>query len=433
MSRGARLLVRGGRLLDPATDVDAAANLLIEGGRVVAVGPDVRADGAEVVDASGCWVAPGFVDLHAHLRDPGQEYKEDIATGGRAAAAGGFTGVACMANTQPVNDDPATTDFIIDRARHDSPVRVYPVAAATKGLEGQVMTEMAALVAAGAVAFSDDGKTIMDTGVMRRVLEYSRLVERPVITHAEDRTLVAGGVVNEGPVSTRLGLPGNPGLAEVVLIARDLMLAEATGAHLHVAHVSTRGGVEHIRAARERGVHVTAEVSPHHLTLTDEEVLEFDTNAKVAPPLRSADDRDACRAALAEGTIDAIATDHAPHALHEKELDFHEAPPGMIGFETALAVVLDLVRSGEISPLALVRRLSTNPARILGVDGGTLAPGAVADVTIVAPEYHWTYDPAKGYSKSVNSPWAGRRMIGRVLKTIVDGRIVYDVERGILV
>jgi dihydroorotase len=377
-------------------------------------------------------VAPGFVDLHSHLREPGQEYKETIGTGGRSAAAGGFTAVACMANTHPVNDDPAMTDFILDRAVHDSPIRVYPVAAATKGLEGVVMTEMSALVAAGAVAFSDDGKTIMDSGVMRRVLEYSKLVGAPVITHAEDRTLVAGGVVNEGPVSTRLGLPGNPALAEEVLISRDLMLARFTGAHLHVAHVSTHGGIEQIRRAREQGVHVTSEVTPHHLTLTDAEALGFDTNAKVAPPLRSAEDRDACRAALADGTLDAIATDHAPHALHEKELDFREAPPGMIGFETAVAAVLDLVRNGEISPLELVRRLSTNPARILRVAGGSLAADAIADVTIVDPARVWTYDPAKGYSKSVNSPWAGRTLTGRVTHTIVGGQLVYDVERGIL-
>ena len=427
-----RFLLRGGRILVPAGEHDAVADLLIDAGRVVARGAKLRVDDATVIDAAGCWVAPGFVDLHSHLREPGQEYKEDIATGGRAAAAGGFTAVACMANTQPVNDDPAMTDFIIDRAEHDSPVRVYPVAAATKGLEGKVMTEMAALVAAGARAFSDDGKTIMDSGVMRRVLEYSRLVEAPVITHAEDRTLVAGGVINEGAVSTRLGLPGNPAIAEEIHISRDLMLARLTGAHLHVAHVSTRGGVEQIRAARERGVHVTAEVAPHHLTLTDEAALEFDTNAKVAPPLRSADDRDACRAGLADGTIDAIATDHAPHALHEKELDFREAPPGMIGFETAVAVTLELVRAGEIAPLEWVRRLSTSPARILRVVGGTLARDAVADVTIVDPERVWTYDPAKGHSKSGNSPWAGRTLTGRVTHTIVGGRIVYDVERGIL-
>jgi dihydroorotase len=427
-----RILIRGGRVLDPGDDTDAVCDLLLEDGRVVGRGRELRTEGATVIDAAGRWVAPGFIDLHSHLREPGQEYKEDIATGGRSAAAGGFTAVACMANTSPVNDDPATTDFIIDRAAHDSPARVYPVAAATKGLEGQVMTEMAALMAAGARAFSDDGKTIMDSGVMRRVLQYSRLVEAPVITHAEDRTLVAGGVVNEGPVSTRLGLPGNPGIAEEIHISRDLMLARATGAHLHVAHVSTRGGVEQIRFARDLGVHVTAEVAPHHLTLTDEETLEFDTNAKVAPPLRSADDRDACRAGLADGTLDAIATDHAPHALHEKELDFREAPPGMIGFETAVGVTLELVRSGELAPLEWVRRLSTNPARNLRVPGGTFARDAVADVTIIDPEHAWVYDPAKGYSKSRNSPWAGRSLQGRATHTIVGGRLVYDVERGIL-
>jgi dihydroorotase len=427
-----RILIRGGRILDPASEHDAVGDLLLVDGRVAALGGKLRVENALVIEAAGCWVAPGFIDLHSHLREPGQEYKENIATGGRSAAAGGFTSVACMANTSPVNDDPATTDYILDRAKHDSPARVYPVAAATKGLEGRVMTEMAALKAAGAVAFSDDGKTIMDSGVMRRVLQYSKLVEAPVITHAEDRTLVAGGVVNEGAVSTRLGLPGNPALAEEVHISRDLMLARATGAHLHVAHVSTRGGIEQIRRARELGVHVTSEVTPHHLTLTDEAALGFDTNAKVAPPLRSAEDRAACRSALADGTIDAIATDHAPHALHEKELDFREAPPGMIGFETAVAVVLELVRAGEIAPLELVRRLSTNPARILRVAGGSLTADAVADVVVVDPERVWKYDPAKGYSKSVNSPWAGHTLTGRVTHSIVGGQLVYDVERGIL-
>ena len=427
-----RIWIRGGRLLDPASGRDEVADLLVEGGRIAALGPGIEAGDAEVIDASGRWLAPGFIDLHVHLREPGQEYKEDIASGGRAGVAGGFTALVCMANTQPVNDDPSVTEYILDRARHESPARVYPIAAATKGLAGEVMTEMVALLEAGVVAFSDDGKTIMDSGVMRRVLEYSGLVRVPIITHAEDRTLVCEGVVNEGPVSTRLGLPGNPGVAEVVHVARDLLLAELSGAHLHVAHVSTAGAVALIRAARERGVHVTAEVTPHHLTLLDEAALGYDTNTKMAPPLRGQADVDACRAGLADGTIDAIATDHAPHAVHEKDVEFTAAPPGVIGLETAVPVTLDLVRSEELSPLEWVRRLSTSPARIIGRPGGSLAVGAPADLVLVDPERAWVYDPAKGYSKSRNSPWAGRAMIGRAVATIVGGILVYDVDRGVL-
>jgi dihydroorotase len=428
-----RILIRGGRILDPSDDRDETGDVLIEAGTVAEIAAGLEVPGAEIIDATGAWVAPGFVDLHCHLREPGQEYKEDIASGGRAAVAGGFTAVACMANTHPANDDPAMTDFILDRAAHDSPARVYPIAAATRGLEGQVMTEMVALVEAGAVAFSDDGRTIMDSGVMRRVLDYSRLVEAPVIVHCEDRTLVADGVLNEGPISTKLGLPGNPAVAEVVHVQRDLLLAEQTGAHVHVAHVSTAGGVEALRRARERGIHVTAEVTPHHLTLTDEATLGYDTNAKVAPPLRSEADVRACREGLADGTIDAIATDHAPHALHEKELDFTLAPHGLLGFETAAAVVLDLVRQGVLTPLELIRRLSTNPAGILSKSGGSLAVGASADVVVLDPERRWTYDPVKGYSKSRNSPWAGQTLTGRVVATVVGGRLVYHVDRGILV
>jgi dihydroorotase len=427
-----RLLIKNGRVLDPASGLDAPGDVLVEAGAIAAVGPGLDARGAEILDAEGGWIAPGFVDLHAHLREPGQEYKEDIASGGRAAVAGGFTSVACMANTQPVNDDPSVTDYILDRARTDSPARVFPVAAATKGQKGEVMTEMVALVRAGAVAFSDDGKTIMDSGVMRRVLEYSKLAGRPVMTHAEDRTLVGDGVVNEGPISTRLGLPGNPAVAEVVHVARDIMLAEVTGAHLHVAHVSTAGAVRLIREARERGVHVTAEVTPHHLTLSDEATLGYDTNTKMAPPLRSAADVRACRAGVADGTLDAIATDHAPHAVHEKEVEFTQAPPGILGFETAFAVVLDLVRTGELTPLELIRRLATEPARILRLPFGTLARGAPADVVVLDPERRWTYDPAKGWSKSRNSPWAGHALVGRAVATVVAGRLVYHVDRGVL-
>jgi dihydroorotase len=428
-----RWLVRRGRLLDPAQERDEVCDLLIEDGVVVALEPNLDVPGAEVLDASGCWVVPGLVDLHTHLREPGQEYKEDIGSGGRAAVAGGFSSIACMANTQPVNDDPSVTEYVLERARSDSPARVYPIAAATRGLEGQVMTEFEALVRSGAVAFSDDGKTIMDSGVMRRVLEYSRLVERPVVVHCEDRTLVGKGVVNEGPVSTRLGLPGNPAVAEAVHVARDLMLAEFTGAHLHVAHVSTAAAVDLIRLARERGVHVTAEVTPHHLTLPDEATAGYDTNTKMAPPLRSPADLVACRAGLVDGTLDAVATDHAPHAVHEKETDFSEAPPGVIGFETAVPVCLDLVRSGELSPLEWTRRVSTNPARVLGLQAGTLAAGSSADVALVDPDQEWVYDPFKGFSKSRNSPWAGHTLRGRCVATFVSGQLVYHVGKGVLV
>jgi dihydroorotase len=427
-----RVWIAGGRVLDPASGIDRVADVVIEDGRIGAVGSGVEVSGAEKVDATGCWVTPGFVDLHAHLREPGQEYKEDIASGGRSAVAGGFTLVCCMANTQPVNDDPAVTDYILDRARNDSPARVLPIAAATKGLEGKIMTEMAALQRAGAVAFSDDGHTIMDGAVMRRVLEYARMIGAPVSVHAEDRHLVGQGVVNEGPASTRLGLPGNPAAAETVLVARDLLLAELTGAHLHVGHVSTAGAVDLIRAARERGVHVTAEVTPHHLVLTEDATLGYDTNTKMAPPLRSKADVEACRRALAEGVIDAIATDHAPHAPHEKDVEFTAAPPGVLGFETAYAVVMDLVRAGEISPIELVARLSTGPARVFRQPYGSLAKGAVADVAILDPDREWLYDPLKGYSKSHNSPWAGGTLRGRPVVTLVGGRIVYDVERGVV-
>jgi dihydroorotase len=428
----ARLLVRNGRVLDPSQDLDAAVEVLVEDGRIRAVGNDLPTEGAECVDAEGAWVAPGFVDLHTHLREPGQEYKEDLATGGTAGVAGGFTQLACMANTHPPNDDPSVTKYILDRAEKDSPARIRPIAAATKGLAGQVMTEMMALREAGAVAFSDDGASIMDASVMRRVLEYSTLADAPVIVHAEDCHLRAGGVVNEGPVSTRLGLPGNPAAAEEVMVARDIRLAQLTGAHLHVAHVSCAGSVDLIRRARDVGLRVTAEVTPHHLTLTDEETMGFDTSTRVAPPLRSAHDIDVLRRALAEGVIDVMATDHAPHASYEKEVEFTEAPPGMLGLETAVGVTLELVREGVLTPLEFVRRWSTNPARLFRLEGGSLAEGAPGDIVLIDPDSEWQYDAALGFSKSRNSPWSGRRLTGRVVATIVDGRLVYHHERGVL-
>ena len=427
-----RTLIRGGRLLDPATKTDATADLLIEDGIIIGSGPGLDAAGAEVIDASGCWVAPGFVDMHTHLREPGQEYKEDIRSGGRAAAAGGFTSVACMANTKPVNDDPSVTKFIIDQAEKHSPVRVYPVAAATIGLAGEVMTEMSALRDAGAVAFSDDGRGTEDANVMRHVLEYSKMVNAVVMVHAEDECLRADGVVNEGFVSTQLGLPANPSAAEDIRVARDIALTRMTGARLHIAHVSSKRAVDSIRAARDEGLQVTAEVSPHHLTLTDTETLGFDTSTKMAPPLRSAEDVEACRRGLVEGVIDAIATDHAPHAVYEKDVEFISAPCGILGFETAYPVVMDLVRSGELTPLELMDRMSLGAVRILDVPGGSLEIGAVADIVVLDPSTIWKYDPALGYSKSRNSPWAGREMEGQVAYTLVAGNVVYDRDRGVL-
>ena len=434
-----KILIRNGRFLDPSTDTDlpsGAGELLIEDGRVAAFetgGNPIPEEGTEILDAEGAWVVPGLIDVHAHLREPGQEYKEDLASGGTAAVAGGFTQVACMANTSPVNDDPSVTKYILDRAEKESPAKIRPIAAATQGLLGEVMTEMVALKEAGAIAFSDDGATISDAAVMRRVLEYSRMADAIVIVHAEDCALRGAGVVNEGAVSTKLGLPGNPAAAEEIMVARDIRLAALTGAKLHIAHVSTAGAVHMIRKAREAGLLVTAEVTPHHLTLTDEATMGFDTSTRVAPPLRSQTDVDALRRALADGTIDVIATDHAPHASYEKEVEFTEAPPGMLGLETAVAVCLDLVRDGTLTPIEFIRRLSTNAAGLLSLEGGSLKVGSVADVALIDPNQEWNYDPARGFSKSRNSPWAGQSLTGRVTATIVDGRLVYHHERGVLI
>jgi len=420
-------------VLDPSSDHDGIADVLIDDGRVAEVGPDIRASGARVVDAEGLWVAPGFVDVHVHLREPGQEYKEDLASGGRAAVAGGFTGVCCMANTDPVNDDPSVTKYILDRAAKDSPAKIYPIAAATRGLEGEVMTEFAALREVGAVAFSDDGKTIMDAAVMRRILEYSKLVSAPVVIHAEDCGLRADGVMNEGLMSTRLGLPGNPVEAEEIHVARDIRLAKLTGAHLHVGHVSAAGSVDLIRRAREEGLHVTGEVTPHHLYLTDEAVASYDTSTKMAPPLRTGHDASVLRRALAEGVIQCVATDHAPHATHEKDVEYESAPCGILGLETAFSVVSQMVRDGEISPLELMRRMSTDPARIFDIPGGTLAVGTPGDVVLLDLDREWHYDPADGYSKSRNSPWAGQDLKGVVVATFVDGELVFEAGRGVVV
>ncbi len=420
-----QLRIRRARVLDPATERDEVLDLDVDQGLVAAIGVDLPGRAEEVVEADGLWLAPGFVDLHAHLREPGYEYKEDIETGSRAAAAGGFTTVCCMANTDPVNDRVAVTEFIRRRAREVSAVRIEPIAAATRGLEGQVMTEMGQLSRAGAVAFSDDGSVIMDAGVMRRVLEYARGVDRPVVAHCEDLNLRGDGVVHEGPHATCAGLPAAPAEAETVHVARDLELARLTGAHLHVAHVSAEGSVALIRDAKAAGIRVTAEVTPHHLSLTDERIRSYDTNVKMAPPLRSARDREALVQGLCDGTIDCVATDHAPHASHEKDADFLEAPFGVLGLQTALPIVLSLVREERLSALLAVAVLSSRPARLFGLRAGTLEVGAPADLVLIDPDRVCKVSPERILSRSKNTPFLGQELRGWPEQTFVGGRRVH--------
>ena len=417
------LLIKNGRVLDPAAGVDAVQDLLVTDGRIARSGKDLPAPiGGETVDATGKVVCPGFIDIHTHLREPGHEYKETVASGTRAAAAGGFTAVCCMANTVPVNDNHAVTDYILAKARVEGVVRVYPIGAVTKNLDGTQLAELAEQAEAGCVAFSDDGKCVMNALLYRRAMEYALPFGTPIISHAEDGDLARDGVMNEGLVSTELGLGGQPAAAEEVMIARDIVLAELTGAHVHIAHVSTAGAVRMVREAKARGVHVTCEVTPHHLLLTDEAVRSFDPNTKMAPPLRSKRDVEALQEALADGTIDGIATDHAPHALSEKEDEFAEAQNGIVGLETAVCVLLDrLVRPGRIDLATLVARLSPGPARLLNLPGGSLGPGAPADITILDLERPWTVDPMRFRSRSRNTPFAGWTGTGAPWMTIVGG------------
>jgi dihydroorotase len=422
----APVLIRNGRVLDPANALDAVADVLIDKGAIVRVGPRLESPaGAEVVDATGKLVCPGFIDPHVHLREPGYEYKETMATGTRAAAAGGFTAVCCMANTQPVNDNGSITEYILDRARTEgSGVRVYPIGAVTRGLKGEELAELAELADSGCVAFSDDGKCVMNAALYRRAMEYTLPFGTPVISHAEDDDLARGAAMHEGVVSTELGLPGAPAAAEDVMVARDILLAELTGAHVHIAHVSTAGAVRLVRDAKARGVQVTAEVTPHHLVLTDEAVRTFDANTKMNPPLRGKRDLEALVEALADGTIDCVATDHAPHALSEKEGEYDLAAFGVVGLETAVAD--RLVRPGVLSLETLIARLSRDPARLFNLPGGSLAPGAPADVTILDLERELTVDPARFHSRSRNTPFAGWRLRGGPWMTIVGGRKVFS-------
>jgi dihydroorotase len=422
------IILTGGRLLDPSQDLDEVGDLLLQEGLVEACGGTISGpEEAERVDVSGLTVAPGFIDLHVHLREPGGEHKETIASGAQAAVAGGFTVVWAMPNTDPPVDDPAAVGFVMAAGLRAGGARVSPVGAASWRLEGEVMTEIGELIVEGAVAVTDDGQPVWSSMLMRRLLEYTQTFGVPVLQHAEDRELAAGGVMNEGRVATVLGLRGIPNAAEASMVARDCHLAELTGGHLHIQHVSARESVEQIRLAKARGVHVTAEVTPHHLTLTEEAVIGYRTEAKMNPPLRTEADRQAVCDALAEGVIDVIATDHAPHHYEEKEREFDDAPFGIVGLETALGVCrTHLVDSGVLTLSQLVDRLSCAPARIMGLEGGTLRRGTSADVVVFDPDEHWVVDPASFRSRSGNTPYAGEWLTGRVKRTFVGGRERYQ-------
>jgi dihydroorotase len=420
------LLVKNGRVLDPASQTDAALDLLLDGNRIVEVAPPGRiagAQAAEVLDASGWLVAPGFIDLHCHLREPGDEPSETIATGTRAAARGGFTAVCPMPNTKPVNDNASVTRAIQERAQATASVRVWPIGAASKGSQGESLAEIAAMKQAGIVAVSDDGQPIATAKLLRQVMDYCRALDLPVIDHCEDSSLAAGAVMREGVQSMRLGLRGVPAAAESIAVARDIQLAALTGCQLHIAHLSTRTSLELVRAARREGLQVTCEVTPHHFTLTDEDVI-YDARFKMNPPLGSREDRQALLEGLADGTVNAIGTDHAPHEPAWKDVEFDRAPFGIVGFETALALALELVHRGAISLMRLVELFTTGPGRVLGITR-RIAAGEPADLTLFSADHSWTFRVAESASRSRNSPFDGRSFRGAPMATIVAGRIVF--------
>ncbi|MCU0648338.1 MAG: dihydroorotase [Gemmatimonadaceae bacterium] len=422
------LLLTGGRIIDPSRGLDLVGDVLIRDGVIAHAGSAISApDGARVRDVRGLVVAPGLIDVHVHLREPGREDVETIESGARAAAAGGFTAVCAMPNTKPVTDNQAAVGFIIRQAQRAAAARVYPIGAISVGQNGEALAEMGEMVAAGAVAVSDDGRPVMSSHLMRTALEYARTFDIPVVDHCEDMALAHGGSMNEGKVSAMLGLRGIPDEAEEIMVIRDILLARRTGGHVHLCHMSTRGSVELIRWGKERGVRVTAEVCPHHFTLTDERVGHFDTNAKMNPPLRTQEDVDALIAAVKDGTIDLICTDHAPHHYDEKERAFAEAPNGIVGLETSLGVTITaLVATGVIDLATMIERMSCAPARIWGLPGGTLAAGHPGDVTVFDPTAVWTVDPARFRSKGRNTPWGGVSLTGAPRLTIVGGGIVFD-------
>lgn len=424
-----RLLIANGHVVDPAQGQNSGKNLLLENGLVAGLldHSDGVPEGAEVLDATGLVVAPGFIDMHVHLREPGQEYKETIATGAAAGVAGGFTSLCAMPNTDPVNDSPAVTRFIIEQAERARLANIFPIGSITKGLKGEELAEMGEMKLSGIVAVSDDGRPVPSAGMMRRAMEYARGFGLTVVDHCEDKTLAAGGAMHEGHWSLMLGLRGMPAAAEEMDAARDCALAQLTGARVHLAHVSTRGAIEAVRRAKEAGLMLTCEVAPHHWALTDAAVEGYDTNTKMSPPLRSRDHVEAILEGLSDGTIDAIATDHAPHHADEKALEYDQAPFGIVGLETAVGLALDrLVNKGTISLNRLVELCSTNPARIFSLaNRGTLREGAWGDVTILDPELSWTFDVSRSKSKSRNTPFDGWTMRGAVVATIVAGRVLY--------
>jgi dihydroorotase len=424
-----QLILRQGRIVDPTQKLNKVADLGIEDGRVAEIAPKIRKKGRKEIDARGLLVFPGFVDMHVHLREPGREDAETIESGTNAAARGGFTAVACMPNTQPVNDSEAVTSFILERAREVSKIAVYPVGAITKGSQGKTLAEIGEMYRTGIVAISDDGRSVQDSQVMRRAMEYSRLFGLPVIDHCEDKDLAAGGVMNEGYYSTILGLRGMNPAAEEIQVLRDAILARQTGAQVHIAHLSTRRSFEAVlRARKEDKVAITCEVTPHHLLLTEAQVSSYDTNTKMNPPLRSQEDLDALVKGIASGDIDAIATDHAPHNVNDKMLEFDRAPFGIVGLETAVSLIYDrFVRTEIITLERLVQLFSTNPSKILKLQRGTLAKDAAADITVVDPELNYEVDASQFCSRSRNTPFDGWKLCGGPAMTIVKGKVVWSL------
>jgi dihydroorotase len=425
-----KLLLKGGRVIDPGIGKDGELDVLVEDGRIAKIDRNIPPDGAEVLELGKGWiVAPGLIDIHVHLREPGQEHKETIATGAAAAVAGGFTGIACMPNTDPVNDHAGITQFIIKKATDANLARVYPIGAVSIGSRGEQLAELGEQKSAGCVAFSDDGRPVATALLMRRALEYAGMLGVPILDHCEDPSLKGDGVAHEGFHASALGLRGIPGLAESLMVERDVSLAELTGAHVHICHMSARQSLRAVRAGKERGVRVTCEVAPHHFTLTDEALdgpIKYDTNLKMNPPLREPADRDAMLEGIADGTVDAIATDHAPHHADEKMVEFDRAPFGITGLETAVPLVFDrLVQAGRISVKRAIELLSTNPARVLNLPGGSLADGAPADIVVIDPDRRVTIDASRHVSKSKNTPFNGWELRGAVAYTLVGGRIVH--------